>query len=278
MAWAAPGPEISAPRGGKVAENGGTMRAMRIDVLGSGTSLPHPTRRSPAFVVQHGGARVLIDAGSGCSGTLAAQGIGLDGLSGIVLTHHHPDHTAELLPMLFALHNPLGPKRTGDLPVWGPRGTVGLLSDLRDLYGDWIEPRGVSVIPHDVDAGQTVSVGGLNLTAHAVQHAGECFAYRVVADGQVACFSGDTGYCLGLVDAARGADVLLCECAALQEEGARGHLCATEVGRVATEAGCRKVVLTHLYQHVVDADPLSCVRSCFDGEIVLAEDGMRVSL
>lgn len=271
-------PKFPRHGGEKAAKNGGTMQAMRIDVLGSGTSLPHPTRRPPAFAVQQGKARVLIDAGSGCSGALAALGIGLDALSGIALTHQHPDHTAELLPMLFALHNPLGPRRAGDLPVWGPRGTVRLLTDLRDLYGDWIEPRGVAVIPHDVGAGQTVSVGDLSFTAHAVQHAGECFAYRVMAGGQVACFSGDTGYCPGIIDAARGANVLLCECAALEGEGARGHLSATEVGRVATEAGCRKVILTHLYQRVVDSDPLMRVRSYFDGEVQLAEDGMRVSL
>jgi hypothetical protein len=45
----------------------------------------------------------------------------------------------------------------------------------------------------------------------AVDHPCDAYAVRVEHGGRSLAYSGDTGPCAGLVEAARGADVLLCE-------------------------------------------------------------------
>lgn len=253
-------------------------QALEVIVIGSGTSVPHGSRRPPAFAVRSDEVCLLVDCGAGCSTGLAACGITLDQLSGILLTHLHPDHTADLVPILFALHNPLGPVRHAELPLCGPLGTLDHLQGLAGVYGEWIKPRGAGVPVRELKAGEVLALRDFTVRPFAVKHAGPCFAYRIEAGGHSVCFSGDTGVCEGLQQAARGVDLLLCECAALEREGAPGHLSADEVGRLATGAACRRLVLTHLYPHVVASDPLARVRRHFSGPVSLAEDGQRLQV
>ena len=87
-------------------------------------------------------------------------------------------------------------------------------------------------------------------------------------------YSGDTDLCEGLVKAARGADLFLCE-AAYQEgrdDALRGiHLTGKRAGEAATEAGVRNLLLTHL---PVWNDPdiaRAEARSAFSGPVGIAE-------
>ena len=79
------------------------------------------------------------------------------------------------------------------------------------------------------------------------------YALRITCNDReghtVFSYSGDTDLCEGLVKAARGADLFLCE-AAYQEgrdDALRGiHLTGKRAGEAATEAGVRNLLLTHL--------------------------------
>ncbi|WP_277869163.1 MBL fold metallo-hydrolase [Nocardioides houyundeii] len=90
--------------------------------------------------------------------------------------------------------------------------------------------------------------GPFEVEAIAVKHPVEAFALRVSADGAVLAYSGDTGVCAGLDRAASGADLFLGE--ASFQEGADNppdlHLTGRECGEVATRAGVRRLVLTHV--------------------------------
>lgn len=260
------------------------INGLEIVVLGSGTSVPCAGRRPPAFVVLAGEARLLIDCGAGATTTLLEQGIGLEQLDAVLLTHLHPDHTAELVPLLFALRNPLGPPREQPLPIIGPPGVAAHLEALRGVYGDWIVPRRCAIEVRELALG---SVGveawrsaALTVRAYRVEHGPRALAYRVEVGALSACFSGDSGPCAGLEAAAAGVDLFVCECGASEEEAAREprvqHLAASEVGQLAARVGAGRVVLTHLYSHIVDADPVAAVRRHYDGPAELATDGLRV--
>ena len=73
-------------------------------------------------------------------------------------------------------------------------------------------------------------------------------AYTLTMDGaRVLAYSGDTCPCPGLVEAARGADLLVCE-ATLSDEGegtVRGHLTLAEAQTARAEAGARRLLVTH---------------------------------
>lgn len=239
--------------------------------------MPLPDRTAPAYLVHTDEVDLQLDCGSGSCTSLLRAGVRLERLTGLALTHHHLDHTADLAAHLFALSNPVHPPRVEDLPIWGPEGTSALLAGMVELYGPWVRPRIKKVRVSELHDGQSMKVGDLTVTAFQVQHSGTSLAYRLEHQGRSACYSGDSGPCEGLERAADGVDLFICECAALEEDGYKGHLKASEVGRIAAAARCGRVVLTHLYPHVVDSDPAERVRANFDGPVELAADGMELT-
>ncbi|MEY9845136.1 ribonuclease Z [Streptacidiphilus sp. MAP5-3] len=99
--------------------------------------------------------------------------------------------------------------------------------------------------------------------------------------GQRAAFVMDTRLCDGVHALAEGADLLVIEATFLDADAhlaeEHGHLTAAQAARVAAEAGVRTLVLTHFSQRYPDLDGhLTEARKHFDGEIVVAEDLMRV--
>lgn len=134
------------------------------------------------------------------------------------------------------------------------------------------------------------------------------YAYRFDREGLERgsiVFSGDTTYSAELVALARGADVFVCEVLepvsmrrafdamvaggafAGAEEGVWRHMIDThatpeQVGRMAAEAGVRRIVLTHLAPgallDVPDSTYTVGVSALFDGQVLVAEDGMVVPL
>jgi ribonuclease BN (tRNA processing enzyme) len=251
---------------------------LSLTLLGSGTSVPSARRRAPAHLVQHGDTNLLVDCGSGATHGLARAGLTLDRLSGLALTHLHPDHTGDLVSLLFALSNPVGPQRAGELPLYGPEGTAKLLEGLRSVYGRWVEPRGGPLAFSALSDGASVTLGELTVRAFSVVHVKGSFALRFEAGGRAIAFSGDSGPCPGLERAAQGADLFLCECASREGDTYKGHMGPADVGRCASAAGCREVVLTHLYDGVDEAATLGRVRELFGGPVRFGEDGLRIDL
>lgn len=104
-----------------------------------------------------------------------------------------------------------------------------------------------------------------------------------VRPGQRFAFVMDTRMCSGVVELADGADMLVIESTFLETEAglARdyGHLTAAQAARAAAEAGVRTLVLTHFSQRYTDpAGHRAEARRHFDGELVVAEDLVRVPM
>lgn len=98
---------------------------------------------------------------------------------------------------------------------------------------------------------------------------------------QVAAFVMDTAWCDGAVALAAGADLLVCEATFSDAEEDRalawGHMTAGQAGRLAKEAGARKLVITHFSQRHPDATPLAEeAAAAFGAEVVAARDLQRV--
>jgi len=93
----------------------------------------------------------------------------------------------------------------------------------------------------------------------------------------------DTRLCEAVYALAEGADLLLIEATFLAEDAALaneyGHLTAAQAGRVAADCGVRRLVLTHFSQRY--AEPARFgeeAAAAFDGEIIVAEDLMRIGV
>lgn len=240
--------------------------------------MPAAGRRPPSFLLRGAGKQLLLDCGAGATTALAGHGVTLEQLDAVLLTHLHPDHTAELVPLLFALRNPLGPPREAALPIYGPAGTAAHHTGLQTVYGDWIVPRRCPVTVQEVAPGAELCFGALTLEVFAAAHGDAALCFRASAAGRVVAFSGDSGPCEGLSAAARGADLFVCECGAAEQEAGIGHLTAREVGQLAAAAGCQRLVLTHLYPQIVASDPLARVAESFDGFAELGRDDLTLDV
>lgn len=222
---------------------------LRVTVLGSGTALPEPDRGACGLVIHHGDRDVLVDGGSGTLQRLARAGVDALAIRDVVYSHRHADHTADLVPLLFAHKAARVPAR---VRVVAADGFARFLDGLASAWGAWVRDRVDLVeVPRD-RPGQVDLGGGLTLD-HAPAAHGHGALHLAWTDGaRRVVFSGDTGPSDALVALARGADLLVCECAAAAPRGRGDHLSPVEVATLVAAARPGAVWLTHLYP---DVDP-----------------------
>jgi ribonuclease Z len=166
-----------------------------LDVVFLGTSGSGPTaQRAPsATLIRRGGERLLVDCAEGTQRQLLRSDVGLVDLEEIFLTHLHADHFLGLPGMLktFAL-------RARELPltVYGPRGTQGLIGDLRRIFGRLTYP--LDVI--ELAPGDTQERAGYRLTPIAVEHGVQGLGYVLAEQGRPGRFDVETADRLGVPD------------------------------------------------------------------------------
>ncbi len=166
-------------------------------------------------------------------------------------------------------------KRTLPLYVTGPEPFLRFWGSLMEVWGEWMAgdyDTLVSELPHECPS--PIDLAGCRLSWGPAEHRSESIAYRLDAEGGAFVYTGDTEYSESVVELARGADTLLIECSFPDEAPVAGHLTPSSAARIAGEAGVRGVVLTHIYPAADTLDLVSEVSRGFDGEVILAEDGL----
>jgi ribonuclease Z len=147
------------------------------------------------------------------------------------------------------------------------------------------EPDGRHMIVERLDAMGIRGPAIGQLQQHgSIDHDGRTVNLEEVSEhrrGQVFAFVMDTRWCPGALQLADGADLLVCESTFLDVDADMaeeyGHLTARQAGRLAREAGARRLVLTHFSRRYADDQVFADeARSEFDGDVVLAEDLMIV--
>jgi len=251
---------------------------MELIVLGSGTGVPYLARRSPAYAVKAAGRLIMLDLGSGACRALLHHELNFSQVDLIMLSHLHPDHIGDLVPFLFATHYSLGYTRTEPFWLLAARGFQDFYERLKGAFGHWVEaPPGLlklrEVAP---DGPDEVTFEGLVIRSAPVNHIDSSVAYRVEAEGRSLVYSGDTDESDSLVELARGADLLILECA--MPHKVPGHLTPEEAGRLAARAGVSRLMLTHFYPPCDEVDVVALAAREFTGKIIRAEDGLRLEV
>lgn len=250
---------------------------MKITIVGSGVAIPSLRRRTSGLVIEVSGERLLFDCGPDILRGLLAAGYRHQEIDRILITHFHPDHTLGLAHFLFASRYELEP-RTRDIMIAGPPGLINLLEGFNAIYPEWLEGKGYRVLIHEIE-GDEWSGNGWKVRTGPVLHSPESIAYRLFDDrGRSVVYSGDTGYCDSLIELARGADLLVSECSFPNAVDLPAHLNPSKVGRIAHQAGVKKVLLTHLYPPCDDIDIVEECGREFKGEVIKSEDGMILEI
>jgi ribonuclease BN (tRNA processing enzyme) len=241
--------------------------------------MPRPGSACSSYLLQTAKARVLLDIGSGA---LAKLQLALDYtlLDAIVISHMHPDHFFDLVPLRYGLKygEPHPPRR---MPLWLPPGGAKVLLAMSDLIeGSDATDFFASVYEvAEYDSLQPLTVRDLSLSFRQTRHYIDAFAIRAECEGRAITYSADTAPCDAVVEHARNSGVFLCE-AALgldTEEGKRGHTSAEEAGEMAARAGAGRLVLTHYPAAFQPEALVAAAKRAFDGPIDLAVDGLVAS-
>jgi ribonuclease BN (tRNA processing enzyme) len=222
---------------------------MRLTVLGRSPARPNPGEACAGYLIEGGGARLLVDIGPGVVAQLLRQGHP-DELDAVVISHMHPDHMLDLVTLRYVY--PWRSRAHDErLRVIVPPGSTEQLTDLA---------RGVGSRKHfddafrlsEHDGRSAMTFGRMSLTPVETQHYIPCWGFRAEADERLIAYTADTGPSEALLDLATDADLLVSEATlrSVDEDAAppqpRGHLLPAEAGDAARAAGARRLLLTHL--------------------------------
>lgn len=248
---------------------------MQLIILGSGTGIPVHDRASPSILLHTKNRLLLFDIGPGTLRQMARIGMDFRVLDHIFITHFHPDHSADLVHLLFATRNPSILADRRPFVITGPLGLRDFLQALENAYGNWIKlpPDILTVDERKTEERETRRYADLTVISQPVSHTARSLAYRVEGpDGKSFVYSGDTGPCEGIISLAEGADVLILESSFPNGQEMEGHLTPFLAGRIAALAKVPRLVLLHFYPEVLKTDIAPQCRKSFTGELILARD------
>ena len=251
---------------------------MQLDVLGAGPAYSNrPDSIGAAYLLKSATSTLLLDLGQGAFARLASQ-IEPSDLDAVAISHLHPDHFVDLVPLRHYLRYEFDPPRRAR--VIAPRGVDARIDAL-------LEEPGFTAAALDVEEQRpgTRLVGEFEVESVRVRHTEDSYAMRVsdVAAGLAGAgfvYSGDCGDANDLVPIIRRGDTLLCEVSfgtAAVPDGAE-HLNAVEVAKVATSTGAGCVLLTHLQIGFDPEETIAAVREAYSGPVRFVWPGDRLEL
>ncbi|MGC8787456.1 MAG: MBL fold metallo-hydrolase [Anaerolineae bacterium] len=246
-------------------------RPIKVTVLGAGTALPWPERSAPGHLVQFGNTALLFDIGPGTVARLAQAGVGYSDVEYVFVTHLHPDHVLDLAALIQANSCTPGWMREKALHLAGCQGLAAFYQGLLALFPD-IAPQTYGVNVRELGT-ERIAYAHWTIETCLTGHTATSLAYRLEANGRAIVFSGDATLSPALIHLARQADLLVCECSFPGDDGGPDHLAARQVGRLALEAGAKRLAVVHLYPVALQADVLSVIGEEYVGPIWIAHDG-----
>jgi len=195
---------------------------MRLTVIGCSDAFGSGGRSHSCYLLDTAGGRLMLDCGANSTLALKRVGIKVSSVDAIVISHCHGDHFGGL-PFVFLerMFIERGPK---PVEVLGPPGIGRRTTDLVEaLYPSLSTfPKDFAIVYRELQPGQTSEWRGIAIQAHEVEHySGSPSLALSLSDGaRRLAFSGDSGWCKGVIDAGWGADLFLVECTTYSAETA----------------------------------------------------------
>ena len=267
----------------------------------SGSSMP------TSNLVCLNGLKIVLDCGLGVTRGLVDQGIRLEDLSLIFVSHLHSDHYLELGPLIHTAWT-TGLKTT--INVYGPDSLEMYWSkflasmkadiDLRIVNEGRPDLRDLITF-HVVEEGLVLEQDGIAVTALRTEHPPliDCFAYSFKTPNTHVVFSGDTAPIEALEEFARGADLLVHEAMLgsalpalmarvgngsdkLMAHFLRSHTFARDAAKTAQNAGVKHLALSHLIPSddpdYGEQDWQDAVAQYWNGSLSVGRDGIKIDL
>lgn len=271
---------------------------VEIEILGSGG--PEIDGRASASYLLwiDKKAKLLIDTGSGSMLRFEQSGAKLGDLEAIALTHIHIDHVVDLpsyikagyftsrskpLPILGPIGNQHFPDTNEFLQtLFGEKGAYRYMSDVLTPQSDSFE-----IMAESIDAPKVLKrhFESFELSIINVNHGiVPALGFRIDVDGRSIVISGDTSNVHGQLErVTKDADLFIAHHAIPEIHGTYAnnlHMTPGIIADIANKSNVKKVLLTHRMKRTIgnEDESLKIMRKEYTGEIIFAEDRMKIKL
>ncbi len=246
---------------------------MRVTVLGGCGAWPAAGQACSGYLIEHDGFWLLVDAGFATLPRLLER-VTPGQVDAVFISHGHPDHCADLNPLLRARalrDDPMPP-----LPVYALPGALDAVLAL-----DHPGMLAGACALHEFSAGASLDIGPFRTATRLLPHWVPNVGVRLAAGSQVVAYTGDSGPCPLIAELARHADLLVAESSYIDdvpEDSQRYLSSARHAGRQAANAGAGHLVLTHLLPGTDHQAAHAAARAQYDGDINIATPGLVLDL
>jgi len=246
---------------------------MKLTVLGYYGGYPYNGVGTSSYLVTSGNYQLLLDCGSGALNALEEVLDPLQ-LDGVLLTHYHHDHTADVGVLQYYWQLRQGDRKTPLLPIYGHTAdplNFGALTWAGATEGRAYDPAAVN------------QIGPFDVTFMPTKHPVPAYAVKLVEreTGQQLVFSADTAYIPNLATFATGAQLLMSDTNfGADKTGKMWHMTSVQSGQVAKQAHVQRLLLTHLPQDVpFDQLQQEAQAAAGDGiEVLVAKKYLKLDL
>jgi ribonuclease BN (tRNA processing enzyme) len=253
-----------------VARSQPDLSPVTLQFIGSGDAFGSGGRFQTCMALRGGGDLTLIDCGASSLVALKRAGIAPNDVGAVIVSHLHGDHFGGLP---FLVLDGQFSRRERPLCIAGPPGVTARVEQAMELLfpGSSRVARRFALQFVELPERATTAVGPARVTPFAVVHpsGAPAYALRVQYGGRVVAYSGDTEWTDALLEAAREADLFVCEAYSF-DRPFKFHLSWADVRAARERLGCRRLVLTHLGREMLDRRA--------EVDVACAEDGLTVAL
>lgn len=237
---------------------------MKLRVLGLYGGYPRDGVGTCSFLLEQDGYKLLIDMGSGAINALESIDA-LDSVSSILISHEHGDHIADSEVAMYGRLISMQLGRVKEpLCFYGPESRI---------LKEHLEAKGAARY-NVLEEGISYNIGPFEVVPVRTKHECVTYGYIIKYSDKTLFYTSDSAFSETLAEKAYNADLLLVECSIYDEYGSGerfGHMNSFECARFLNSAKPRKALLVHLPSYGDNTKLLDSVRSCYKGEVDLAE-------
>ena len=231
-----------------------------LTLLGTGTCQIEHERRASSVLLELDGTPILFDCGHGVVQRLLDVGVHPNTLQHVVLSHFHPDHVSDLIPLLQAGAWSRKNQRRTDLHIYGPKGTHKLIDGYISMFGrSSFEQPTYALIIHEITE-EHFTIDNHTFEFVSLPPAGN-HGLRFPYNDKTYALTGDSYFHPQEIHFLQGVDLAIID---------SGHIEASQA---------KTIVCSHLYREL-DAKQLQeqAIADRYEGTIVVGRDLMTFVL